>query len=305
MPVKFTKMHGAGNDFIVVDEWPGEALPEGMKRDFVRMACDRHFGIGSDGLIFVQKSKAEDVSFVFYNPDGSRAEMCGNGIRCLAKYAFERGLVRRRRMSVETLAGAKTLELTVVGDAVAEVTVDMGRPQVRRGEAQVAGNPQEKFVSQKVAIDGGEYVITAVGMGNPHAVIFHGNVGSIEVREVGSKVRRHTTLFPNGTNVHFVEKAGDNVFRVRTYERGVEDETLACGTGICASAVAAVLNGMADMSRPLLFHARGGDVKVRLEGTPDDIRKAYLIGGAEEVFTGEIEPQRRTASGARTGPRSR
>jgi len=289
MLVGFTKMHGAGNDFIVVDEWSGEIVPEEKKRDFVRMACDRHFGIGSDGLIFVQKSRTRDINFVFYNPDGSRAEMCGNGIRCLAKYAFEHGLVRRQRMSIETLAGGKAVELTVVEDAVVEVKVDMGRPQVRRGEAQVAGDPKEKFVGQKVAIDGGDYVITAVGMGNPHAVIFHGNVESVEVRDVGAKVRRHTKLFPNGTNVHFVEKAGDNAFRVRTYERGVEDETLACGTGICASAVAAVLNGMADMKRPLLFHARGGDVKVRLEGTPDDIRRAYLIGPAEEVFTGEIE----------------
>jgi diaminopimelate epimerase len=288
MDVKFTKMHGSGNDFIVVDEWDGEAVPHAGKPDFIRSACDRHFGIGSDGVIFLQKSAKEDFNFAFYNPDGSRAEMCGNGIRCTAKYAYEHGRVRKRRMTAETLAGTKVLELTLSADTVTEVKVDMGRPQVKRGEAQVAGKPDETFIKQNVMIQGFEYSITAVGMGNPHAVMFYRNVDAIDVADIGARVRNYTRLFPNGTNVHFVQKVGENEFRVRTYERGVEDETLACGTGICASAVAAVLNRKADPARPIVFHARGGEIRVELEGTADDIRKAHLIGPAVEVYSGGI-----------------
>jgi len=286
MDVKFTKMHGSGNDFIVVGEWEREQVPGERKAEFVRRACDRHFGIGSDGAIFVQKSKAHDVNFVFYNPDGSKAEMCGNGIRCLAKYAFEQSLVKKMHMSAETLAGVKVLDLTVVDDSVVEVKVDMGRPQLRRSEAQITGEPDEMFVSQTVTVEGVDYVITAVGMGNPHAIIFVRDLDMVDVVRSGSAIRNHLSLFPKGTNVHFVQQVGDNEFRIRTYERGVEDETLACGTGICAAAVASVLNRKADIGKPLRFHARGGDIKVELEGTPDDIRNAYLIGPSEEAFKG-------------------
>jgi len=260
-----------------------------QKPEFVKKACDRHFGVGSDATIFVQKSKTADVCFVFYNPDGSRAEMCGNGIRCLAKYAYEHGIVKKPQISVETLAGVKGVELSVLDGEVTEVKVDMGRPQTKRGEAQVAGKPEETFISQKVMIHGFEYTISSVGMGNPHAIMFYPDIDGIDVRGMGTRVRNYAKLFPKGTNVHFVEKAGENEFKIRTYERGVEDETLACGTGICASAVAAVLNGNADPGKPLVFHALGGDLKVEIEGSRNDIRRAYLIGPAEEVFNGEME----------------
>ncbi len=289
MEVRFTKMHGSGNDFIVVEEWDNKVVPDTDKPSFVEKMCRRHTGVGADGAIFVQKSGKADVNFVFYNPDGSRAEMCGNGIRCLAKYVHDHLLVDTPAMTAETLAGVKTLELTVVEDAVLEVKVDMDRPQVKRGEAQVTGDPDEKFVGEKVMIHGFEYEITAVGMGNPHAIIFNGDIDNLDLKTIGPRIRYYTQLFPNGVNVHFIEEAGENEFKIRTYERGVEDETLACGTGICASAVAAVLNGRADIGRPLLFHARGGDVKVELEGKKDDIRKAYLIGPAEEVYKGAIQ----------------
>jgi diaminopimelate epimerase len=289
MIVEFTKMHGSGNDFIFVDEWHERVIPEGRRRDFVRLACDRHFGIGSDGLIFVEKSKSHDASFVFYNPDGSRAEMCGNGIRCYAKYLFEKGHVREHIMGIETLAGVKDVELTVVEDAVLDVKVDMGAPQVRRGEAQVSGNPEALMVSEEVSIGGDSFHITAVGMGNPHAVLFVRNLEEIDVRRVGALIRNHTQVFMNGVNVHFMREEGANEFGIRTFERGVEDETLACGTGICAAAVAAVLNKKADINKPAYFNARGGRVRVDLEGTHDDIRRAYLIGPATEVFSGEFE----------------
>ncbi|MFH0862056.1 MAG: diaminopimelate epimerase [Candidatus Altiarchaeota archaeon] len=286
MDIAFTKMHGTGNDFIVVDEWDEERIPEGRKPEFVKKACDRHFGIGSDGAIFAQKSKTHDANFVFYNPDGSRAEMCGNGIRCLAKYLYEHCKLRKRKIDVETMAGIKTIELTIEADKATEEKVDMGRPQVLRGEAQVAGKPDETFINQHVRIADEEFDITSVGMGNPHAIVFVRDVEKADVRRNGALIRNHTILFPSGTNAHFVQKVAENEFKIRTFERGVEDETLACGTGICASAVAAVLNGKADIFKQILFHARGGDIRVQLEGSMGDIGRAYLIGGAEETFQG-------------------
>ncbi len=289
MQVKFTKLHGSGNDFILVDEWDGKAVGDEHKQEFVRTVCRRHFGIGSDGAIFVAKSDVADVNFIFYNPDGSRAEMCGNGIRCLAKYVYETGRVRKKMMDVETLAGIKRLQIAVLDGGVLEVKVDMGRPQVKRGEAQVVGNPNDTFVSQAIMVHGFEYTITSVGMGNPHAVLFYDDITGIDVKNIGSRIRNHTKVFPNGVNVHFVRAKGVNEFDIRTYERGVEDETLACGTGICASAVASVLTGRADMDLPVYFNSGGGVVKVELDGTPKDIRTAYLIGPAEQVFTGVVD----------------
>ncbi|MBD3389276.1 MAG: diaminopimelate epimerase [Candidatus Altiarchaeales archaeon] len=288
MEVKFTKMQGTGNDFVVVDEWNGEVVPTGEKEGFVRRVCARHFGVGADGLIFVQKSKTADVNFVFYNPDGSRAEMCGNGIRCLAKYVYEHKLIGERHIEAETLAGTKTLDLEVLEDVVVEVRVNMGAPQVKRGEAQVAGDPKGTLIDEKIMIHGFEYNITSVGMGNPHAIIFYGDLEEVDLKTIGPRIRHYGNLFPNGVNVHFVEEQGENEFRIRTYERGVEDETLGCGTGICASAVAAVLNKKADPDKPIRFHARGGDVKVELETNGRDIKEVYLIGPAEEVYTGKI-----------------
>jgi diaminopimelate epimerase len=289
MEIEFTKMHGTGNDFILVDEWMQIRVPYDGKEDFVRGACTRHFGVGADGVVFIQRSDKADVNFVFYNPDGSRAEMCGNGVRCLAKYVYEHGLLTKESMDVETAAGLKHLELSVEDGVVTEVKVDMGAPQIRRGEAQVLGDPEKTFIRQKVMIHGFEYTITAVGMGNPHAVLFYDDIDSVNVREIGKRIRHYTNLFPNGVNVHLVQEAGDNEFRIRTYERGVEDETLACGTGICASAVAAVLNGKADPAQPILFHAKGGDVRVELEINGKIIEKVYLIGPAEEVYTGTMK----------------
>jgi len=289
MDITFTKMQGSGNDFIVIDEWKGEAVPDGEREEFVRRACDRHFGVGADGAIFIRKSSKADVNFIFHNPDGSRAEMCGNGIRCLAKYAYEHGLARKDRLDVETAAGVRRLELKVEEGRVVEVKVDMGRPQVRRGEAQVAGDPDGVYIGEKTVINSFEYTITAVGMGNPHAVLFYDDVNGVDVKTVGSRIRNHRKLFPKGVNVHFVQKLKGNEFRIRSYERGVEDETLACGTGICAAAAAAALNGKADAGKPLLFHSRGGDLKVELERAGKDIKRVRLTGPAEEVFTGRMK----------------
>ena len=289
MKVSFTKMQGSGNDFILVDEWEQDAVPEEMKQAFVALVSDRHTGVGSDGVIFVRKSSSADAKFVFYNPDGSLAEMCGNGIRCFAKYLYERRYVTKTEFSAETLAGAKKLTLTLYNDAVEQVRVCMGAPQVKRGEAQVAGNPDDSFVDQELVVDGVSYRVTSVGMGNPHAVLFVGDVDVVDVGKVGRKIRGLRKVFPHGVNVHFVGEAGKNEFKIRTYERGVEAETLACGTGICASAVAAVIAGKADPKKAVKFHARGGDLSVEFDVEDTTITNVYLIGPALEVFTGELE----------------
>jgi diaminopimelate epimerase len=275
MLVDFVKMHGAGNDFILVDEWNQIVIPDKAKKGFVSKYCDRHFGVGADGVIFVQKSEAQDACFVFYNPDGSLAEMCGNGIRCFAKYVYEKSLVRKTEMSVETPAGVKTVKLKVSNGIVDSVTVNMGFSKV-------------KFIDKEISAGGRKYRMTSVDMGNPHTVIFVDNADAIDVRTIGRLIRNEKKTFPKGVNVHFVEKAKENEFRIRTYERGVEDETLACGTGICASAVAAAVNKLTCSGKPVLFHALGGDVTVELRPEGKDFL-VYMSGGANEVFSGSIE----------------
>lgn len=277
MKLKFTKMHGAGNDFIVIDEFNEILIPEEMKPEIVAKISDRHFGIGSDGVIFIQESGNEEIKFSFYNPDGSIAEMCGNGIRCFAKYVYEKGILKKEKMSVETLAGTIVPELTVEGKTVKAIKVDMGAPIV-------------EFINKKLRIDGNNYIVTSVSMGNPHAVLSYVDVDDVDVLKIGREIRNHTPVFPNGTNVHFVEKIERNEFKIRTYERGVEDETLACGTGICASAVACALNNkVANKFGEILFHARGGDIKILLDFEGREITRVHLIGDAEYVFEGEIE----------------
>ncbi len=289
MKIPFTKMQATGNDFILIDEFKKKRIPEEKKSGFVSKISDRHFGIGSDGVIFIQKSAGSDVKFSFYNPDGSAAEMCGNGIRCCAKYVYENGISKRKRINIETLSGLIVTELLVENGRVESVRVDMGTPRLARGEIPASGNPTERFIDEEVEVDGNFYRITAVGMGNPHAVIFTENLRDINVREIGGAIRHHTGLFPRGVNVHFVQKIGDNEFRIRTYERGVEDETLACGTGICACAVAATVNKLADKKKPIKFHAPGGCLKTEFKIKKEGIEGIFLTGPAEEVFTGEIE----------------
>ncbi|RLI88645.1 MAG: diaminopimelate epimerase [Candidatus Altiarchaeales archaeon] len=289
MKIPFTKMQGTGNDFVLIDESKKILISEEDKPEFVSRISDRHFGIGSDGVIFVQRSRKYDIRFSFYNPDGTKAEMCGNGIRCFAKYIYENGILRKERIEIETLAGLIVAELLVESGRVREVKVDMGVPRLERGDIPVSGDPKKRFIDQLVEIDGDLYRITAIGMGNPHAIIFSENLEDINVREIGKNIRGHTDLFPNGTNVHFVQRIENNEFKIRSYERGVENETLACGTGICASAVAAVLNKIADKDKPIKFHARGGNLRVEFKTMNEKIEKIFLIGPVETVFSGEIE----------------
>ncbi|MBN2015118.1 MAG: diaminopimelate epimerase [Candidatus Altiarchaeota archaeon] len=288
MKIHFVKMQASGNDFILIDEFNSIVIPGEKKPEFVVKASDRHFGIGSDGVIFVQPSEDSDARFVFYNPDGSKAEMCGNGIRCFTKYLYEGGISRKQKIRMETLKGVITSYPIAKDGVVGEVRVDMGAPLLKRKEIPVAGRPGDTFIDQAVEVKGRLYRLTAVGMGNPHVVLFLDDLRNLKVKKIGRGIREHRELFPNGVNVHFVQEIKENEFRIRSYERGVEDETLACGTGICASAVAAVLNKLADKGKPIIFHARGGDLQVGLELDGEGISKVFLTGPVEEVFRGEM-----------------
>jgi len=275
MKINFIKTHGTGNDFILIDEFEKVLVPEDKKPEFVARICRRHSGIGADGVIFIQHSNELDARFSFYNPDGGNAEMCGNGIRCFAKYIYEHGILQKGKLEVETLAGKIVLKLSVKDGIVTEVRVDMGQPDV-------------EFVDKGIEIERVLYHITSVNMGNPHAVLFYEDIEGVDVVGIGRGIRNSTREFPSGTNVHFVQRMRDNEFGIRSYERGVEDETLGCGTGICASGVAIWVRKRTNSDK-ILFHAKGGDLRVELEISDNEVGRVFLIGPAEEVFRGEVE----------------
>ncbi len=283
----FYKYHGAGNDFVLIDGFSDDfpkIIEEKEIGHLTRRLCKRHFGIGADGLILVKKSRIADVRMRIFNPDGNEAEMCGNGIRCLAKHVYDRDIIKKTRMTVETAAGIKKVETTVRGGKVTYARVDMGRPLFAGKDipARVSGHVMNHLID--VGEDG-EVEISAVNTGVPHAVIFVDDVENIDVIKIGRSIR-YNELFPMGTNVNFVERIDRNVFKIRTYERGVEDETLACGTGICAAG--AVLSASekgekACLKDPLEFRAKGGVVFVELRDG-----RIYMNGPAEFVFEGVV-----------------
>ena len=272
--MRFYKYHGAGNDFVLVDN-RGEEILEDDKSALAVKLCHRRFGVGGDGLLLLENSTRADVKMRIFNPDGSEAEMCGNGIRCLAKHAYEFGAARKRKMEIETLAGVKKVSLVMEGAMVKEVRVDMGMPAVR--------DPR-----MRIKIDGRKIDLAYLEVGVPHAVILVDSVDAVNVPLVGRAIRHHSA-FPKGTNVDFLERTSDNRFRIRTYERGVEDETYACATGISASAVAASLLGIADPSQPIHVEARGGVIVIELQTSGEGVEKVFMQGPAEMVFWGEIE----------------
>lgn len=278
--MQFTKMHGIGNDFVMLD-CIHNALPEDRLPDISRKLCDRRFGIGADGIILVLPSKVADLRMRMFNPDGSEAEMCGNGIRCFARYAFDRKLVDDTAMKVETAAGVKALKLLTRGGRVEAVRVDMGQPRLRRGEIPMRGDDAEQVVAEALKVDGRKFEVTAVSMGNPHAVIFVDHLDSAMVERFGPQIEQHRA-FPQRTNVHFVKACSTSEIVVRTWERGA-GITLACGTGACATVVAGALNGRT--GKRVNVHLPGGDLLV--EWTGDN--RVMMTGPAEEVFEGQTE----------------
>ena len=275
--MEFIKMHGLGNDFIVLDYFARQAL----NLDYPRLArelCHRQLGIGADGLIVVLPSGVADARMRIINQDGSEAEMCGNGIRCCARYLYERGYVRRNPLTIETLAGVLTLQLAILADQVKAVRVDMGQP-VLAGPLIPVASTAEPVVAARLEAAGREFVFTAVSMGNPHCVIFGGQLSERDFQMFGPAIERHD-LFPRRTNVEFVQVDSPAELTVRVWERGA-GPTLACGTGACAAAVAASLNSLAE--RQVTVHLPGGDLLV--EWAADN--HVYMTGPASYVFRGE------------------
>lgn len=279
MTLRFTKMHGLGNDFIVIDGVLHSVPQEGGR--WAPRWCHRHFGIGADGLLFVLPSKVADFRMRLFNADGSEAEMCGNGLRCLAKFVYERGYTHREEFTVETPAGIMRPRLKVEGGKVVSVTVDMGEPRLARRQIPMLGEPaEEPVVGEEVEVEGQSFRMTAVSMGNPHAVLFLPQVEGYAVEHWGPRIERHP-LFPQRTNVEFVEVMSPSEVRMRVWERGV-GETLACGSGACAAVVAGVLNGL--MQPRATVHLPGGDLLI--EWREDG--RVLMTGPAEEVFQGEV-----------------
>lgn len=275
--MKFTKMHGIGNDYVYVN-----CFEESIKNpaEVSRFVSDRHFGIGSDGLILISPSEKADFRMNIYNADGSQAEMCGNGIRCVAKYVYDYGLTDQTEISVETLAGIKYLKLRVENGKVATVEVNMGAPILEPKEIPVAVdiNP---VVDVPVEVKGKTYRMTCVSMGNPHAIIFMDNVKELDIKSIGPYFENHP-VFPKRTNTEFVEVLDKNTVNMRVWERG-SDETLACGTGACATTVACILNNKTEDE--VTVHLLGGDLKIRWDREENLV---YMTGPATVVFDGEI-----------------
>lgn len=275
--MKFTKMHGIGNDYVYVN-----CFEESIKNpaEVSKFVSDRHFGIGSDGLILISPSEKADFRMNIYNADGSQAEMCGNGIRCVAKYVYDYGLTDQTEISVETLAGIKYLKLRVENGKVATVEVNMGAPILEPKEIPVAVdiNP---VVDVPVEVKGKTYRMTCVSMGNPHAIIFMDNVKELDIKSIGPYFENHP-VFPKRTNTEFVEVLDKNTVNMRVWERG-SDETLACGTGACATTVACILNNKTEDE--VTVHLLGGDLKIRWDREENLV---YMTGPATVVFDGEI-----------------
>ena len=279
--MKFVKMHGAGNDYIYIDCFRQAVEdPENLAREI----SDRHFGIGGDGLILIEPSKHADVRMRIFNADGSEAEMCGNGVRCVAKYAFDHGLVDRTEITIETGAGVLPLIMYPNHrDHIDKVRVNMGPPRLRRADLPMTGPPDEQVIDMGLTVLDRTFQITCVSMGNPHCVIYVDDLDNFPVRRYGYAIENHD-LFPRRINVEFVEIISRDEVRQRTWERGA-GETLACGTGSSAVTVAGVLTGRTNGR--LLNHLTGGDLEMEWDGRND----VFMTGPAVEVFSGEYVPK--------------
>jgi diaminopimelate epimerase len=273
--MRFIKMHGIGNDYVYIDCFQRTVRePEKLA---IRMS-DRHFGVGGDGLILIMPSDQADARMRMFNADGSEAQMCGNGIRCLAKYVYDSGISRKSKLTVETLAGVLQLELLAANGTVQKVKVNMGMPRLRRQDIPMLGEG-EQVLGETLAAGDREFTVTCVSMGNPHCVIYVDEVAQFPVTQYGPLLEHHPQ-FPQRTNVEWIEWLNRKEIRQRTWERG-SGETLACGTGACAAAVASVLNRKTD--RRVTVHLLGGDLEIEWA----DDNHVYMTGPAVEVFRGD------------------
>lgn len=276
--MKFTKMQGLGNDYVYVNCF--EEKIDNPVETAIKVS-NRNFGIGSDGLIMINPSKVADCEMEMYNADGSRSEMCGNGIRCVGKYVYDYGIAKKPRISVETLAGIKYLDFTIEDDKVKLVKVDMGSPELVPANIPVVAGG-DACIDESIVVDGVEYHMTCVSMGNPHAVVYIDDVKGLDIEKVGPKFENHER-FPRRVNTEFVRVIDRNTVEMRVWERG-SGETLACGTGACAVAVASILNGHTE--NKVTVKLLGGDLFIEWDR---DANKVYMTGPAEVSFDGEIQ----------------
>lgn len=279
--MKFTKMHGCGNDYIYIDCFKETVANES---ELAVKLSDRHFGIGGDGIILIKKGTKADFEMVMYNADGSRGAMCGNGIRCVAKYAYDNGYTDKTSFSIESMGAVKYIDVTVENGKVILAKVDMGAPILKAADVPVnSGN--KKVISEKITVADREFNMTCVSMGNPHAVMFiDEHPKDFDLDFYGAKFECNTDVFPNRVNAEFAKVIDRKNIEMRVFERGT-GETLACGTGTCATVVAAILNGYVD--NDVTVHLIGGDLQIQWSGKEED--SVFMTGPAATVFTGEID----------------
>ncbi len=275
--MKFTKMQGCGNDYVYVNGFT-EKIAD--KPAFVKAVSDRHFGVGGDGAIFINPSEEADFEMEMYNADGTRAEMCGNGIRCVAKYVYDKGLTDKEQISIVSFGNVKYVDLYVKEGLVSSVRVNMGEPILEAQKVPVI-SAMKRSVDEPVTVNGKEYRMTCVSMGNPHAVVFMEDVANLDIASVGPLFENHQ-VFPNRTNTEFVEVVDRTHVNMRVWERGT-GETLACGTGCCATVVAGVLNGLTE--EKVTVRVLGGEIEIQWDREENLV---YMTGPAATVFEGEF-----------------
>lgn len=279
--MKFTKMHGAGNDYIYVDAMK-EDVPN--ESEAAIKLSDRHFSIGGDGLILIKKGTAADYEMVMYNADGSRGAMCGNGIRCVAKYLYDHKYVSDKSFTIESMGAVKHITVTTENSVATGATVDMGQPILESAKIPVNCD-KEKCINEKIVLANREFHMTCVSMGNPHAVMFiDEHPMDFDLEKYGKIAEGYTEIFPDRVNAEFAKIIDRSTVEMRVYERGA-GETLACGTGTCATVVAGILNGLLD--NEVTVHLRGGDLKIKWSGDEND--GVIMTGPAEYAFTGEVD----------------
>jgi diaminopimelate epimerase len=275
----FTKMHGLGNSYIYVNMFE-ETIPESLLSPLAVKVSNVNTGIGADGMILICPSEVAPIKMRIFNSDGSEGKNCGNGLRCVAKYAYEHGMVKERSFFIETLSGLVKAEVAVENGTVTNVTIDMGKPRLKRSEIPMIGPEAERVVAEPFEVDGQLYEITAVSMGNPHVIFYVDDINKAPVTTLGPIVEKDER-FPEGVNVEFIEVVNDQELHFRVWERG-SGVTQACGTGACAAVVASVLNGKTARNKETVVHLAGGDLII----TWTDEGNVRMTGPAETICTG-------------------
>lgn len=276
-------MHGIGNDFPIIDESEGEVIPEADKPEACRFLCHRNFGVGGDGVLFVVPSEDADIGYRMFNPDGSEAEMCGNGIRCFADFVYRKGILKKEKMTVETKSGIKTIEITLDESEPTLFKVDMGTATFKTKEIPMVSD-EEEFIDGTLDVLDESYAVTAISVGNPHAIIFVEDISEVDIDKFGPAIECHE-VFPEKINVHFVQVVSENEGIMRTWERGA-GVTLACGTGATSTAISGYKLGLFD--KDILLHLPGGDLNFNVYEKDEELG-AFMKGPAELVFDGEIQ----------------